>query len=147
MATLAHLDWIVDCIIVIMHMNVLLYHTDLINWIHIIISTVILIAYHKLHNTFPIILLTSICTSLTFCKQFKGKSYLIKKHHCTVDKHSSDQQFHKSNMITMDEPIFFFTYFSFWQFFSFQSIFLNILLEIYVFCFMIISIYVATCRD
>ena len=40
---------------------------------------------------------------------------------------------------------FFLTYFSFRQFFYFQPIFLNILPEIYVFCSMIINMYIATC--
>ena len=45
-----------------------------------------------------------------------------------------------------DEPILLFSHlFSFRQFFYFQPIFLNILLEIYVFCSMVKNMYVATC--
>ena len=40
---------------------------------------------------------------------------------------------------------FFLTNFSFRKFFYFQPIFCNILLDIYVFCSMVINMYVVTC--
>ena len=54
-------------------------------------------------NTFPTSLFTPFASFSLFYKPFEDKSQLVKdkrKHHGAVGKHSSEQQFRKSDMIT-----------------------------------------------
>ena len=60
--------------------------------------------FNKFMDTFPINLLTPFVSFSPFCKWFEDESQLIKdkrKYHGRVDKRSLEQQFRKSDTITV----------------------------------------------
>ena len=95
-------------------------------------------------------------------KAYKSLGFLhrvFKNSHCTQARKSFYTSIIRANLLhcsplwrpcllkDRDEPIllFFSPIYSSWQFFYFQPIFLNILLEIYMFCSMVTNMFVATC--